>query len=33
VVEELPEFVPGLFGILHAGAVVVPINNFLKPTR
>jgi len=26
-----PEFVPALFGILNAGAVVVPINNFLKP--
>ena len=26
-----PEFVPALFGILNAGAVVVPVNNFLKP--
>ncbi|MBX3746874.1 MAG: AMP-binding protein [Verrucomicrobiae bacterium] len=26
-----PEFVPALMGALHAGAVVVPINNFLKP--
>lgn len=26
-----PEFVPALFGILNTGAVVVPINNFLKP--
>jgi long-chain acyl-CoA synthetase len=26
-----PEFVPALFGILQAGAVAVPINNFLKP--
>src|SRR6185436_8757671 len=26
-----PEFVPALFGIFHAGAVVVPISNFLKP--
>lgn len=26
-----PEFVPALFGALHAGAVVVPINSFLKP--
>jgi long-chain acyl-CoA synthetase len=26
-----PEFIPALFGILNAGAVVVPINNFLKP--
>ena len=29
--KNCPEFVPGLFGILHAGAVVVPINNFFKP--
>src|SRR6267142_123421 len=28
--KNCPEFVPGLFGILHAGAVVVSINNFLK---
>lgn len=26
-----PEFIPALLGALHAGAVVVPINNFLKP--
>jgi long-chain acyl-CoA synthetase len=26
-----PEFVPALFGALHAGAVVVPVNSFLKP--
>jgi long-chain acyl-CoA synthetase len=26
-----PEFVPALLGSLHAGAVVVPINSFLKP--
>ncbi|MBL9135431.1 MAG: AMP-binding protein [Verrucomicrobiales bacterium] len=26
-----PEFVPALFGALHAGAIVVPINSFLKP--
>jgi long-chain acyl-CoA synthetase len=26
-----PEFIPALFGILQTGAVVVPINNFLKP--
>jgi long-chain acyl-CoA synthetase len=26
-----PEYVPALFGILNADAVVVPINNFLKP--
>jgi long-chain acyl-CoA synthetase len=25
------EFIPALFGILDAGAVAVPINNFLKP--
>ena len=24
------EFIPALFGVLHAGGVVVPINNFLK---
>ena len=29
--KNCPEFVPALFGILGAGAVVVPINNFLKP--
>ena len=29
--KNCPEFVPALFGILEAGAVVVPINNFLKP--
>ena len=29
--KNCPEFVPVLFGILEAGAVVVPINNFLKP--
>src|SRR5258706_12303386 len=28
--KNRPEFVPALFGILGAGAVVVPINNFLK---
>jgi long-chain acyl-CoA synthetase len=28
--KNCPEFVPAVFGILHAGAVVVPINNFLK---
>ncbi|MGE3312814.1 MAG: class I adenylate-forming enzyme family protein [Limisphaerales bacterium] len=26
-----PEFIPSLLGALHAGAVVVPINSFLKP--
>jgi long-chain acyl-CoA synthetase len=29
--KNCPEFVPALFGIWQAGAVVVPINNFLKP--
>jgi long-chain acyl-CoA synthetase len=29
--KNRPEFVPALFGILQTGAVVVPINNFLKP--
>ena len=29
--KNCPEFVAAYFGILHAGAVVVPINNFLKP--
>src|SRR3989440_7454257 len=29
--KNCPEFVPALFGILDAGAVVVPINNFFKP--
>lgn len=28
--KNCPEFVSCLFGILHAGGVVVPINNFLK---
>jgi len=28
--KNCPEFVPALFGSLMAGAVVVPINNFLK---
>ena len=29
--KNCPEFVPALFAILQADAVVVPINNFLKP--
>jgi len=29
--KNRPEFVPALFGVLHAGAVAVPVNNFLKP--
>jgi long-chain acyl-CoA synthetase len=29
--KNCPEFVTALFGILQAGAVAVPINNFLKP--
>jgi long-chain acyl-CoA synthetase len=29
--KNCPEFVPAFFGILQAGAVVVPLNNFLKP--
>lgn len=29
--KNCPEFVPSFFGILNAGAVAVPINNFLKP--
>ena len=31
--KNRPEFVPCVFGILQAGAVVVPINNFLKPAE
>jgi long-chain acyl-CoA synthetase len=31
--KNCPEFLPGFFGILHAAAVVVPINNFLKPAE
>src|SRR6185437_15079093 len=29
--KNCPEFIPALFGLLQTGAVVVPINNFLKP--
>ncbi|MEY2411147.1 MAG: long-chain acyl-CoA synthetase [Verrucomicrobiota bacterium] len=29
--RNCPEFVPALFGVFIAGAVVVPISNFLKP--
>jgi long-chain acyl-CoA synthetase len=29
--KNCPEFIPSLFAILQCGAVVVPINNFLKP--
>ena len=31
--KNCPEFIPSLFGILQIGAVVVPINNFLKPAE
>jgi long-chain acyl-CoA synthetase len=31
--KNCPEFVSSVFGILHADAVVVPINNFLKPAE
>jgi long-chain acyl-CoA synthetase len=31
--KNCPEFVPALFGIWQAGAVAVPINNFLKPAE
>ncbi len=31
--KNCPEFVPALFGVLQAGAVVVPVNNFLKPAE
>ena len=29
--KNCPEFIPAFFGAQAAGAVVVPINNFLKP--
>jgi long-chain acyl-CoA synthetase len=31
--RNCPEFVPALFGIWQAGAVAVPVNNFLKPAE
>ncbi len=31
--KNCPEFIPALFGVLQAGAVVVPINNFFKPNE
>lgn len=31
--KNCPEFVSALFGIFNAGAVAVPINNFLKPNE
>jgi long-chain acyl-CoA synthetase len=31
--KNRPEFIPALFGILNNDAVVVPINNFLKPAE
>jgi long-chain acyl-CoA synthetase len=31
--KNRPEFIPGIFGVLNAGAVVVPINNFFKPAE
>jgi len=31
--KNRPEFVPALLGIVNADAVVVPINNFLKPAE
>jgi long-chain acyl-CoA synthetase len=31
--KNCPAFIPSFFGILQAGAVVVPLNNFLKPAE
>ncbi len=31
--KNCPEFVGAVFGILQADAVVVPVNNFLKPAE
>jgi long-chain acyl-CoA synthetase len=31
--KNRPEFIPAVFGILNAGAVLVPINSFLKPAE
>jgi long-chain acyl-CoA synthetase len=31
--KNCPEFITALFGILEAGAVAVPVNNFLKPAE
>jgi long-chain acyl-CoA synthetase len=29
--KNRPEFIPAVFGVLGAGAVLIPVNNFLKP--
>jgi long-chain acyl-CoA synthetase len=31
--KNCPEFIAAIFGVLRAGGVVVPINNFLKPAE
>ena len=31
--KNCPEFISAIFGVLQAGGVVVPINNFLKPAE
>lgn len=31
--KNCPEYIPAVYGILQAGGVVVPINNFLKPAE